>query len=162
MATTAPYSSYRKNTFKLGIVLCIAFSIWFAYDGYYNEEFIEKHTVTEEEAENTGKSVGPDDTLKFHRIAPFILPPAAVVLAFIFMSAKKRNIVAEDDKLVIDNGKQVIPYESISKIDKTNYDKKGFFIVTYDADGNQKDIKISYKSYDNLDEILEVLIAKIS
>ncbi len=158
MAAKAPYSSYRRNTFKLGIVLLVLFSIALAYDGYLSKyewshrtEFYEKHT-------KDGKM---DDTMKFNRYAPFVFLPVAAVLGVFLYNSRKKYLLAEENELVID-GNEKIPYDSIEKIDKSNYDKKGFFIITYKKDGQEIDRKISYKTYDNLDKILEILISKIS
>ena len=48
MGVEAPVSRHRKNNLKLYIVVCIVLAIWFGYDGYLNENFIQKHSVDTE------------------------------------------------------------------------------------------------------------------
>ena len=75
---------------------------------------------------------------------------------------RNKKITAEETGLVID-GKINIAYDSIEKIDKTLFDSKGRFIITYkDAGGKETDRVISDKDYDNLPAILDHLVAKIS
>ena len=158
MAVKAPYIFNRKNTLKLVIDLLFIFSVAFAYDGYLSQyewskrtSFYEKH-VTEE---------GPDDTMKFNRASPFFMLPVAAVLGVILYRTKQKYLIADENGLDI-NGEVKIPYDSIQKIDKTNFEKKGYFVITYEKNGTNAEKKISYKTYDNLDKILETLIAKIS
>ena len=75
---------------------------------------------------------------------------------------KDRKVIAAENKLSID-GKRSVSYDSIERIDRTHFDNKGYFVITYkNESGNETDIKLSDRSYDNLKPILEELIAKIS
>ena len=59
--------------------------------------------------------------------------------------------------------KNRIPYDSIQKIDRTHFEKKGVFVITYkNTAGSQVDCRINDRTYDNLAAILDVLVAKIS
>jgi len=54
-------------------------------------------------------------------------------------------------------------YDSIQQIDKTYFEKKGFFMITYkDKHGKEVRRKLNERTYDNLAAILEHLVAKIS
>ena len=151
MAVIAPFSKYKRNNFKIGILLCVLYAIWFAYDGYYNEKFKEKHT-------NDGV---PDSSLAFNQKSPPYFIAAAVLLAAGLLFFKGKKIVAEENELILSNDKK-IPYDSIEKIDKTYFDSKGFFILTYkDEQGSEVDIKISDRKFDNLQPILDLLVAKM-
>ncbi len=70
--------------------------------------------------------------------------------------------MAAEDALILWNGQQ-IPYDAIQQIDKTYFEKKGFFVITY-QDGNGRPLrrKLSDRNYDNLAPILDHLIAQLS
>lgn len=151
MATEAPLSRYKKK--NLIIITCVLIGVggWFYYDGNHNQTFIDKHTVEGE----------PDDTLVFHRKSPPFFIGAGVLVGVWFFVVKNKKIVADEEGLK--TGKETIAYDRIEKINKTHFDSKGYFIVTYtDSDGQSKDIKISDRTYDNLPAVLDHLVAKIS
>ncbi len=153
MAIEAPMSKFKKTNLKIYIAVCIALAIWCAYDGYFSEKWIKEHT-------------NPDGTpqayLVFNKKAPVFFGGAAVLLGVYLFAIKGRKLVANDNDLVISTNEK-IAYDSIQKIDKTNFDSKGYFIITYKAkDGREINRKISGKTYDNLKAILDHLVAKIS
>lgn len=152
MAIEAPYSKYKKQNFIIGIAVLLGFGIYCAYDGYINEKFIEKHTSIEGVA---------DSTLVFNKKAPYVCIPGAIVLALWLSIAKKKKVVAEADGIVI-NGKK-ITYQSVEKIDKTYFDSKNYFDITYkDENGKEAEQRFDGRGYDNLAAILDELVAKIS
>ena len=152
MAIEAPLSKFRKNNLKIYILICVAFAAWCAYDGYFNKDWIEKHT-------EDGK---PQTYLTFNREAPKYLFGVAAFFAAHLLIIRNKKIIADENGLII-NGKQKIAYDSIEKIDKTNFNSKGSFVITYkDEGGRETDKKISDKSYDNLSAIIDLLAAKIS
>jgi hypothetical protein len=152
MAVEAPVSKRKKTNLKIYIVVCIVLAVWLGYDGYFNEEFRQKHTVG-------GKR---DATLFFNQKSPALLVGAGVLLAAYLFAIRNRRIVAEENELVF-GAKERVPYDSIRQIDKTHFKLKGFFIVTYvSRDGGQADRKLSDRAYDNLAAVLELLITKIS
>jgi hypothetical protein len=153
MAIEATYSKYKRQNFIIGIVLLLGLGIYCTYDGYFNEKFREKHTSIE------GK---PDGTLVFNQKAPFFCLAGAVALAIWLQAAKNRKVVAESDGIVI-NGKEKIAYQSIEKIDKTYFESKDYFVVTYkDETGKEVERRFDGRAYDNLAAILDELVAKIS
>jgi hypothetical protein len=153
MAIEAPTSKFKKTNLKIYIALCIGLAIWFAYDGYFNEKF---------KQENTNKNGQPNAILVINQKAPPFFVGAAVLLAIYFFVVKDKKLVANDHELVISSQK-IIPYDSIEKIDKTYFEKKGFFMLTYkDQKGNDVDLKMSDRTYDNLSSILDHLVTKIS
>jgi len=153
MALIAPLTKYKKNTCLIWMAVLIGFAAYCVYDGYFNEDFKGKHTTTD------GK---PDGTLVFNQKAPIYLVGVAVLLGAYLFVIRNRKVVAEENGLVID-GKVNIVYDSIQKIDKTDFDSKGHFTLTYKGpDGKEIDRKLSDKDYDNLRAILDHLVAKIS
>jgi hypothetical protein len=153
MAIEAPTSNFRKTNLKIYIALCIGLAMWFAYDGYFNEKFKQK---------NTNENGNPNATLVINQKSPPFLFGAAALLGLYLFVVKDKKLVADEHELVI-SAKKKIPYDSIEKIDRTYFDKKGFFTVTYkDPNGNEVDRKISDRTYDNLGSILDHLVAKIS
>ena len=159
MAIEAPYSKYSKTNFKIGIVLCVAVAIIFAYDGYLSKyewslrrSFYEKHV----------KDGKPDFDMVFNQKSPFVFVGLAAVLTAWFWARKNKKVLADENELIISD-KERIYYDSIQQIDKTYYEKKGFFVITYkDKGGKEVRHKLNERTYDNLAAILEHLVAKIS
>lgn len=152
MAIVAPYCQYKKTNFKIYIVMLLIAAVYFAYDGFYNQKFIAKHT-------NLGK---PDSTLVFNLKSPPFFFAGAVILAVWYWKIKDKKLVADDEALGFSE-KDKIPYSSIDSINKTNFDTKGFFIVEYKLpDGQKLQRKISDRTYDKLDAVLELLVSKIT
>jgi len=152
MALVAPLSKYKVKTNLIYMAVLVGFAAWLFYDGHYNQAFIEKHSPD-------GK---PDGTIVFHHKAPVYLVGAAALLGVYLLVIRNRKVVADDNALVID-GKTTIPYDSVQKIDKTDFDAKGHFTFTYKTpDGKEIDRKISDRDYDNLKAVLDHLVAKIS
>jgi hypothetical protein len=152
MALVAPLSKYKVKTFLIYMAVMVGFAAYCVYDGRFNESFIEKHSPD-------GK---PDGTMVFNQKAPAYLVGAAALLGAYLLVIRNKKVVAEDNTLVID-GKVSIPYDSVQKINKTDFDAKGHFTFTYKTpDGKEIDRKISDRDYDNLKAILDRLVAKIS
>jgi hypothetical protein len=153
MAIEAPISKFKKNNLVIYIILCLVAAGWFAYDGYINKNFIEK---------NTGDNGEPNSTLVFNQKSPPFFVAGAVLIGVYLLAIRNRKLIADDNELVF-SAKDKIPYDSMQKIDKTYFDRKGFFILTYkDGHGKEIDRKISDRNYDNLGPILDLLVAKIS
>ncbi|MBN2270554.1 MAG: hypothetical protein JXN61_08070 [Sedimentisphaerales bacterium] len=153
MAIEAPLSKYRKNGLIIYIFVCLVASAWFGYDGYFNEKFKAKHT---------GEDGKADSTLAFNRKAPPIGAGIAVLLAGYLLVIRGKKLIADDTHFVVSD-KERIPYDSIRQIDKTHFDSKGYFVVTYkNESGNEIKCKISNRNYDNLAAVLDHLVGKIS
>ncbi len=153
MAVEAPISKSKKTNFNIYIAVCIGLAIWFVYDGHFNEEFKKKHTDV------NGK---PDSTLIFNQKSPPYFIGAAVLLGAYLFAIRNKKIIADENELVLSDKKR-ISYDSIQKIDKTHFDSKGFFLITYkNKDGREVNRKLSDRTYDNLAAILDELVAKIS
>jgi hypothetical protein len=148
MAIEAPLSKYKKQNFLIIAAVLIGAGVWFAYDGYKNPSFIEKHTV----------DGVPDHTLIFHQKSPPFFIGAGVLVGVYFFIVKGKKLVADENELI--SGNVRIPYDAIEKINKTYFDSKGFFILTYTE--QEKEIKISDRTYDNLPAVLDHIVAKIS
>lgn len=152
MSIEAPLSKFKKTNFKMYILVCVIAAVWFGYDGYFSKKFREKHAP----------DGIPDSTMMFNQKAPPFFIAGAVLFGAYLFAIRNKKIIADDNELNIAD-KEKIPYDSIQKIDKTYFDEKGFFIVTYkDADGNEANRKLSSRKYDNLAAVLDHLVAKIS
>jgi len=153
MAIEAPLSKLKKTNLKIYIAVCIGLAIWCAYDGYFNDEWIKKHT----DADGNPKAY-----LIFNQKAPPFFIGAGVLLGAYLFAIRNKKVIADENELIISD-KERIPYDSIQKIDKTLFDSKGYFLITYkDKDGSEINRKLSDRSYDNLAAILDHLVAKIS
>ncbi|MEE9371352.1 MAG: hypothetical protein V3W45_07790 [Sedimentisphaerales bacterium] len=159
MAVEAPISKFRKNNLKIYIVACLIAAIILAYDGYlskyqwsHRRSFYEKHV----------KDGRPDETMMFNQIAPPFLIVLAAILMGRLWAIKDRKLLADENELIVSDKKR-IPYDSIQKIDKTHFEKKGRFVITYkNKCGKDVNRKLSDRNYDNLKAILDKLVAKIS
>ena len=153
MDIEAPISKFKKTNIKICIAVCIGLVIWCIYDAYFNEEFIKKYT------DDDGNPTG---WLVINKKAPPFLIGAAVLFGMYLFLLKDKKLLADENELVINNKKR-ISYDSIQQINKTYFDKKGFFVMTYkDKGGNEARLKLSDRKYDNLPAILERLVEKIS
>lgn len=161
MAIEAPISKFKKTNLKIYIIVCVAVAIIFAYDGYLSKykwslryNFYKEHVL-----DNEGI---PTPTMNFNRKSPpFFIAGALLLVAYLF-AVKNKKIIADENELIISN-KERISYDSIQQIDKTYFEKKGFFVITYkDKDGKEVRRKLNERTYDNLAAILEHLVAKIS
>ncbi len=159
MAIEAPISKFRKTNFKIYIGVCIVAAVIFAYDGYLSKyKWSMRYSFYKKEVlDNDGK---PTHTMIFNRKAPPFFLAGAVFFAVILYLIKDQKLIADENELVINNKKR-IPYDSIQQIDKTYFEKKGFFVITFN-DKNLTRIKLSSRKFDNLPTILEHLVAKIS
>ncbi len=153
MAIEASYSKHRKTNCILYIIVLLGVAGWCVYDGYFNEEWIQDHT---------NEDGTPHGYLTLNRQAPYYLVGMSVLIAIFWLTIRNQKIIADENELII-NEKEKIPYDSIQQLDKTHFDSKGFFIITYKTpDGNDALKALSYKKYDNLKELLEHLVSKIT
>ena len=159
MAIEAPVSKFKKNNILIYMVICIILAVVFGYDGYLSKYNWSHRRSFYEEHVKDGK---PDDDMIFNMYSPPFFLVGAVIFGFYFSKIKERKLLAEENELVINKNKK-IPYDSIEKINKTWFEKKGYFVITYkDESGKETDHKISDRSYDGLDNILNHLVEKIS
>ena len=153
MAVEAGLSKFKKNNLKFYIVILLICGIWFGYDGYFSERF---------RKENTDADGKPNSTLVFNQKSPPFFIGAAVLLAVYLFAIRDKKIIADENELIISDKKK-ITYDSIEKIDKTYFDSKGFFVITYkNKTGAAVNCKLSDRKYDNLAAVLDELVAKIS
>ncbi len=147
----APISRYTRNSLVIGMIFLVGFGVYCIYDGYYNKAFIDEHT-------EDGK---PNATLLFNQKSPPVLFAVAALLAGRWAYIRKRKVVAADTELVI-NDRVHIPYDTIQQIDKTLFKRKGIFTVTYSQGGKEHHQKFNESAYDNMEAILDHLVAQIS
>ncbi|MHC4418913.1 MAG: hypothetical protein ACYSU6_10055 [Planctomycetota bacterium] len=153
MAIEAPLSKFKKNNFIIYIVICLGLASWCAYDGFFNDGWIEEHTDADG---------NPEAYLVFNRKAPAFFVGAAVLFGVYLFLVRDKKVMADENELIISN-REKISYDAIEKIDKTHFAKKGFFVITYKReDGGEARRKLSDKTYDNLADVLDELVAKIT
>ncbi|MFW9871309.1 MAG: hypothetical protein ACFFEL_16910 [Candidatus Thorarchaeota archaeon] len=152
MAIEAPISKFSRTNLKIYIVVCIVAAIWLGYDGYFNKKFIEENSPD-------GK---PNGTLIFNQKAPPVFIAVAVLFGIKLYLIRNKKLIAGEKELIFSD-KDKIAYESIQKIDKTYFESKGRFVITYkNENGRETDRKISDREYDNLKAVLEHLVAEIT
>lgn len=153
MAIEAPISKFKRNGLIIWMVACIVVGAYCAYDGYFNEKFKKKHT---------NEDGTPDSTLVFNRKSPPFFFGAGLLLGAYWFVIRNKKLIADETELVFSD-KDKIAYDSIQQIDKTYFKKKGRFIITYkDENGREVNRKISDRTYDNLEPILDHLVAQIT
>ncbi len=160
MAIVAPMSKFSLKGLKIYMGACIIAAAVLAYDGYLSKyEWSKRHGFYKEHViDNNGE---PDGAMKFNRVMPPILFAGAVLFGIRFAMIRNRKIVVDETGVV--TPKQAIGYDSIEKIDRTNFDSKGYFVITYKNNrGGESVLKLSSKTYDDLQAILNELIAKIT
>lgn len=156
MTLEAPLSRYKKQNLLIAIAALVGLGVWFYYDGHYNQKFIEKHTVVDEDGNER-----PNSTLAFNQKAPPIMFVGAAIVAGYFVVIRNKKVTADETGLKA-NGK-TIEYKDIELINKTYFDTKGYFVVGYkDPQGSSRQMKLSDRTYDNLKTMLDHLVAKIS
>jgi len=160
MAIEAPISKFKKNGLKIYIGVCIVAAGIFAYDGYLSKykwsrryNFYKEHVL-----DNDGKPTG---TMKFNRWSPPVFLAVAVALGAYLFVLRNKKLIADENELVFSD-KEKIAYDSIQKIDKTHFDSKGHFILTYKNENNKEvDRKINKRKYDNLAAVLDHLVDQL-
>ena len=161
MAIEAPISKFKKTNFKIFLGICIAIAIIFAYDGYLSKyKWSGRYSFYKEQVlDNDGK---PTTTMIFNRKSPPFFLAGAVIFTVALYVIKDKKLIADENELIISDQKR-IPYDAIQKIDKTNFDSKGFFLITYKNENDTEvNYKLSDKKYDNLAAVLDHLVANIS
>jgi hypothetical protein len=153
MAIEAPISKFKRNGLIIWMVVCIVVGAYCAYDGYFNEKFKEKHT---------NEDGTPDSTLVFNRKSPPFFFGAGVLLVAYWLVIRNKKLIADENELIFSD-KDRIAYDSIQKINRTYFKSKGRFVITYkDENGKEINRKISDRTYDNLEPILDHLVAQIT
>jgi len=163
MAIEAHLSKFKKQNYLIYIAVLLSVGCWFAYDGYISKSFQEEHVEKNEQGEPVLDEEGnpvPDGTLEFNRNSPPYFLGAGLLVAGYYFMVKGRKIVAGDKSLVMP-GKE-IPYDSIEKITKTHFEKKGFFVLTYKDGDREVEVKLSRRDYDNMSAILDEIVKQIS
>jgi len=153
MDIVGPVSRHKTNSAVLYIAVLVGFGLWCLVDGYFKTSFIQEHT---------GPDGRPDSTLLFNRYAPFVLFLGAAGLGLWLFSIRNRKVVATDTKLIVRDTLRV-PYDSIQQIDKTHFEKRGFFVITYRTEGTREDtVRLDDRDYENLRPILDRLVKEIT
>jgi len=154
MAVEVVGSRYTGRTNYLIAAACVVFGLWFLYDGWFNEEFIQEYTVVDEV---TGEE-SQDITLQVNRT--WIPIGCGVVMIYFIISAvrlKSKKIVADSEGLIISNGRK-IAFNDIRQIDKRFFEQKGYFTIEYEQAGQTKEIKFDDRTWDGLGLLLDEIV----
>jgi len=153
MDIVGPISKQKRNTLVLYMVMTVALGLYCVYDGFFNATFIQNHS---------GADGKPDSTLVFNRYAPPAMLLVAAVFGWHWYRIRDRRVVATDRELIITDTLK-IPYDVVEQIDKTHFEDKGFFVITYKTDGGRETTaRLHGRDYDDLGPILDRLVEKIS
>ena len=156
MPIEAKLSRYKRNNWVIIIVVLAGLGIWCIRDGYYNEKFIEKNTTTNE----AGEEVQGEWLIVNQKAPPFLFAGAIAAAIYLFL-IKGKKVIAADTSLITE--KLEIPYDNIEQIDKTNFDSKGYFVLTYkDSQGSEQTLRLSDRTYDNLPAVLDEIVKQIT
>jgi len=161
MAIEAPISKFKRTNYKISIILCAAMALIFAYDGYLSKyEWSMRHGFYKEQVlDNDGV---PTSTMIFNQKSPPFFAGAAALLGGYLLILRKKKLVADENELVFSD-RDRISFDSVERINKTHFEKRGFFVFTYKNEkGKELDRKLSDRTYDNLGAILDHMVAKIS
>ncbi|OQA02365.1 MAG: hypothetical protein BWY71_00030 [Planctomycetes bacterium ADurb.Bin412] len=150
MAVEAVGSKFSRNNHYILAPMCLAFAVWFAYDGWINK------TYQQEETREDGT---PTANLQFNRYAPIGLAAIAVYSLLAAAQVKNKRITADENGLTI-NGKAVIPYSSVTHIDKRFFEKEGHYTIGYKEGDAEQTLKLSDRKYDGLGLLLDELIRR--
>ena len=144
MAIEAPYSKYNRTNFKIGIFFCLGAAVIFAYDGYLSKyEWSLRHSFYDEHVIDGT----PDSDMVFNQKSPFVLVAFAAILVVWYIARKNTKLLADEHELIFSDTKK-IPYDAIEKINKTYFDTKGYFTITYkNKDGKEINHKLSDRTY---------------
>jgi hypothetical protein len=156
----APFSRYKRNNYLIIMGILLAAAVIFGYDGYLSRfewsmrhDFYRMHVI-----DNGGV---PDSDMKFNMYSPPFFLAGAIVLLVRFFMVKGKKLTADETALHIDT--LAIPYDSMERINKTYFDKKGYFTLTYkDSQQQMREVTLSDRNYDNLPALLDTLVSKIS
>ena len=147
MPVTATGSKFSRNNSLLLTIFCLAFAMWFTYDGWISDTY---------QTENTVEDV-PNANLKFNRYAPVPLVAVALYSLIAALRIPSRKIIADQNGLTVLN-RAPIAYASINMIDKRQFEKEGFFIIEYTDAGATNRLKLTDKKYDSLGLVLDELV----
>lgn len=150
MAVVATGSRRNRQNNYIIVVMCIVFGLWFGYDGWMNKEYQQKETDAD------GK---PKANLIFNRYAPAGLAVLAAYFLVMAVQAGKRKVTADEKGITVE-GKPMIPYSSMAKIDKRYFEKEGHFTLEYTAEGKVCKLKLTDRAYDNMGPLLDEVVRR--
>ena len=149
MAMTTGPSRYAMKMNYLYIAMCVGFTIYMIYDGYFSQKFIE---------ENTREDNTPNVTLQINKTwGPISLVGLTIWFGYSTLMLKRRKLTVDEKGLTFEDG-TVIPLDSLTKIDKSKLKNRGKIFIDYEANGETKTIKLKDSIYDDVDGVLEEIL----
>ena len=193
MTTRANISPGFRWRLLVVALACLLYAGWSAYDGFvayprinetagifekYKLDFPETWNKDSEDFRNTWKNYARehgypenDKEAGQHKddlsmIAQYvqlaITLPIGLIFAYGFLGTMGRWIESDESGIATVRRERV-PYDSIKRLDKRRWEKKGIAVVTYDAGGSDKRLVIDDWKYDRVptDQILRDVEAHI-
>ena len=149
MAMTAGPSKYAMKMNYIYIALCVGFTIYMIYDGYFNQKFIDKYTK---------EDGSPKITLTINKSwGPIGCAAGAIWFGIATYSLSRRKLVVDEKGLTFEDG-TFIPLDSLTKIDKSKFKKSGKILIDYEVDGETKTFKLRDSIYDDIKGILDEIL----
>ena len=138
MAVICTLAKARKWRWIVYIVASAVFSVYCYYDGWISDKY-------KDELSN----------LWFNRVAAVVLAVTFVVLVIVYLTKISKTRVVADDNGIDVNGKFVIKWDSIKRVDDS-YVEKGLLDIFYvDENGKEKKWVADDYKITNFDELLD-------
>lgn len=148
MAVTALPSKFTLKWNSMCAFLCLGMAVWFYYDGHYNEEFITKETVD-------GK---PSIDLQINRVyGPVGCLLTAGYLGYMVFALSKKKVTVDENGITLADGKN-IPLDSMTKIDKSKFRKKGKVFIEYEDGEKVAVLELKDTVYDGIKEVINEIL----
>jgi hypothetical protein len=138
MAVIGTLAKARKIKWLLYMVLSIGFSLYCAYDGWFNE----KYKVPEKSGD-----------LWFNRIGAVVLAFLFIYLVVGYFFIRKTRIVADEKGLNI-NGKLMIEWPTMTAVDDSKVEK-GLLEITYTHNGKERKYLLDNYKVNHYEEMLD-------
>jgi len=149
MAVVATGSRHKRNSNWMIAAACIAFALWFLYDGWVNKDF-------QKEKMEQGKQL---DLQANRYYVPIACAALAVYFAISAVRTKGLRAAADEQGLLLADGTR-IGYDAIEKIDKRFFDQEGHFTVSYRSGAQERRLRLSDRDYDQLGLVLDEIVQR--
>lgn len=127
-------ATYFRNTRYVMVAMFLGMGLWFAYDGWVKYPRVN----AELQAKEPGAKVPHNDTsILIQRMLGFALPPAGVALLLYALRQSRGEIRLSGNTLHLP-GHPEVPIDSIVRIDKKMWDRKGIAHYDYELSGGKK------------------------
>ncbi|HCD32537.1 MAG TPA: hypothetical protein DER01_09010 [Phycisphaerales bacterium] len=179
MQTKASISpGYMARLVVVSIITLIG-GFWFCYDGFigypHQQKVAQAYIQFQDEgrvdqwpayAQERGWTAQPespksDSDIWLQRILGLAAMPVGLIFGIATLRSLGRCVTCDDDGISANKGK-TIPFDAITKLDKSRWQKKGIVIVQYEHDGKKGHILLDdWKMHtENTEQILRMIEEK--